>query len=313
MSDATRDGLERTLAGLATERVNARYRDLDLLTTPELVAAMNELDRGVADAVATASAEIARAVDGIAERMARGGRLIYVGAGTPGRLGVLDASEIPPTFGTEPDRVVGLIAGGDAAIRTAIEGAEDDADAGRAAVHELAIGEDDSVVGISASGRTPYVVAAVAEARRRGALTIGVACNSGSELGRTAKVAIEVEVGPELVTGSTRLKAGTAQKMVLNMLSTLTMVRLGKTYGNLMVDVRITNEKLRARAERTVRQATDADAETAARTLDAAGGSVKTAILALLADCPVPDAAAALETADGRIRVALERLGAASR
>ena len=305
MVDADPPALHSVLAELSTERVNEAYADLDLLSTRDLVAAMNTEDAAVAPAVALQADAIAAAVDGISERMLRGGRLLYIGAGTPGRLGVLDASEAPPTFGIDPNRIVGIIAGGPTALITAVEGAEDDEDAGRRDVAALDVGENDSLVGISASGRTPYVLAAVAEARRRGAFTVGVACNAASDLGTAAEVGIDVVVGPELLTGSTRLKAGTAQKMVLNMLSTLTMVRLGKTYGNLMVDLKATNEKLVARSERTVMLATGIDAATASRTLAAVDGSVKAAILVHLADLEPIAAVKLLERHDGFLRRAL--------
>ncbi|MBG6237337.1 N-acetylmuramic acid 6-phosphate etherase [Mycetocola sp. CAN_C7] len=305
MADADPPELHAVLAELSTERVNDRYADLDLLSTRNLVSAMNAEDAGVAPAVAENTDAIATAVDAISERMLRGGRLIYIGAGTPGRLGVLDASEAPPTFGTDPDRIVGVIAGGRTALVTAVEGAEDDGAAGIRDVADLDVREGDSLVGISASGRTPYVLSAVAEARRRGAFTVGVACNAASDLGAAADVAIDVVVGPELLTGSTRLKAGTAQKMVLNMLSTLTMVRLGKTYGNLMVDLKASNEKLVARSERTVMLATGVDAATAARTLAAVGGSVKAAILVHLGDVTPETAVALLGEHDGFLRRAL--------
>ena len=310
-SDSTADApaLHAVLAELSTERVNDRYADLDLLPTRDLVAAMNAEDGGVASAVAENADAIETAIDGISERMLRGGRLVYIGAGTPGRLGVLDASEAPPTFGIDPSRIVGVIAGGPTALVNAVEGAEDDEEAGRRDVAALDIGEPDTLVGISASGRTPYVLAAVAEARRRGAFTVGVACNAASDLGAAAEVAIDVVVGPELLTGSTRLKAGTAQKMVLNMLSTLTMVRLGKTYGNLMVDLKASNEKLVARSERTVMLATGVDAATASSTLAAVGGSVKAAILVHLAGIEPAAAGALLAEHDGFLRRALAAAG----
>ncbi|KFF58512.1 hypothetical protein JF66_18095 [Cryobacterium sp. MLB-32] len=273
--------LRDSLALLSTEQTNERYPDLDLLSTAELVHAMNAEDAGVAAAVAAVGPQITAAVDGIAARMSVGGRLIYIGAGTAGRMGILDASETPPTFGTDPELVVGLIAGGPTAVHTAVENAEDSASAGENDLRALGLGARDSVVGISASGRTPYAVGALEYAASVGAFTAGVSCNAGSALGQAASVAIDVVVGPEILTGSTRLKAGTAQKMVLNMLSTITMVRLGKTYGNLMVDMRATNEKLRARAERTVMLATAADAAAAAQALSDTEGSVKAAILVL--------------------------------
>ncbi len=311
MSDSTpaAPALHAVLADLSTERVNERYADLDLLSTRELVAAMNAEDAGVASAVAENADAIATAVDGISERMLRGGRLIYVGAGTPGRLGVLDASEAPPTFGIDPGRIVGVIAGGKTALVSAVEDAEDDSEAGLGDIANLDVGEQDTVVGISASGRTPYVLGAIAEARRRGALTVGVACNAASDLGRAAEVRIDVVVGPELLTGSTRLKAGTAQKMVLNMLSTLAMVRLGKTYGNLMVDLKATNKKLVARSERTVMLATGVDSATASQTLAAVDGSVKAAILVHLAGIEPEAATALLAEHDGFLRRALGAAG----
>lgn len=271
-----------------------------------MVRAMNRRDRAVPDAVASAAEPIARAIDGIAARMRTGGRLIYVGAGTPGRLGILDASECPPTFGTDPDLVVGVIAGGDRAVRSAVENAEDDTGAARRDLAELALTDRDSVVGISASGRTPYVVAAIDYAHSLGALTIGVASNRGAVLSANADIGIEAVVGPEFVAGSTRLKAGTAQKLVLNMLSTLTMIKLGKTFGTVMVDLQATNAKLRARSERTVMEVTGVDADEASAALERAGGSVKLAVLITLGDLGPADARAALDEAGGNLRAALD-------
>ena len=298
--------LHEFLASLATEQVSEQHTDLDLMSTTELVHAMNEVDASVATAVGLVGGQIADAVDGIAARMATGGRLLYFGAGTPGRLGVLDASEIPPTFGVDAGRVVGTIAGGDTAIRTAVEGAEDSEELGRNDTTALNVGEHDVIVGISASGRTPYVVGAILEGQQRGALTIGLSANEGSVIGKLADIAIDVAVGPEFVAGSTRLKAGTAQKMVLNMLSTLTMVRLGKTYGSLMVDVQSTNEKLRSRAERTVMQATGIDRSTASYTLDQVDGSVKAAILVHAVGITPESAVALLADNDGFLRQAID-------
>ncbi|MCX7523358.1 N-acetylmuramic acid 6-phosphate etherase [Microbacterium sp. STN6] len=298
--------LRSQLAGLSTESVNDELRDLDTLPTSQLVASMNAQDAEAPVAVARESQNIATAIDGISERLAHGGRLIYVGAGTPGRLGVLDASECPPTFGTDPSLVVGLIAGGDAALRTAIENAEDDGAAAIRQLSELRLSHADAVVGISASGRTPYVVAALGHAREVGAFTVGVACNRHSPVGEAAEVRIEVEVGPEFITGSTRLKAGTAQKLVLNMISTITMVRLGKTYGNTMVDLRATNEKLRARAEATVMRVAEVDAAPAARALAEADGSLKEAIMMLRTGLPYAEARAVLAAHGGYLRRAIE-------
>ncbi|MFF1876845.1 N-acetylmuramic acid 6-phosphate etherase [Leifsonia sp. NPDC058230] len=303
--------LRATLGTLATEAVSDRYGDLDLMTVEQLVEGMNAHNAEVPLAVARETPHIVAAVNGVVEGMRRGGRLIYVGAGTAGRMGILDASEIPPTFGAPPELVVGVIAGGSDAIRTAIENAEDDESAGAADLRELALGPDDSVVGISASGRTPYVLGAIAYARQVGAFTAGIACNAGSALGRAADVGIEVVVGPEILTGSTRLKAGTAQKLVVNMISTITMVRLGKVHGNLMVDMRATNDKLRARSERTVMLATGVDAETAAQTLDATGGWIKAAILMSETTLDAVSAVRLLTEHGGRLRDALEAAEAA--
>jgi N-acetylmuramic acid 6-phosphate etherase len=301
------DDLRRQLASLTTEAVDPEFGDLDLMTTPELVAAMIDHNRQVTDALTDASRQLAAAVDIAAERMQRGGRLLYVGAGTPGRLGILDASEIPPTFGEPAERVVGIIAGGERAIQWAVENAEDDVAAGRADIARAGVGPDDCVVGLTASGRTPYVLGAIAEARSRGAATIGVSCNLGSELSAAADVGVEVIVGPELVAGSTRLKAGTAQKIVLNTISTLAMVRIGKTYGNRMVDVRATNEKLRARAVRTVMGVADVDAAMARRALAATEWEVKPAILMCMRGLTADAAARALSDTNGRLREALDR------
>jgi N-acetylmuramic acid 6-phosphate etherase len=301
------DDLRRQLAAMTTEAVDPEFHELDLMTTPELVGAMIDHNRQVTEALVTAVGSLSRAVDVAAERMQRGGRLVYVGAGTPGRLGILDASEIPPTFGEPAERVVGVIAGGETAIRSAVENAEDDADAGRADMVDAAIGPDDCVVGLTASGRTPYVLGAIAEARARGAATIGVSCNPESELSAAADVGVEVVVGPELVAGSTRLKAGTAQKIVLNTISTLAMVRIGKTYGNQMVDLRATNEKLRARAVRTVMGVADVDAGLARRALADTDWEVKPAILMCMRGLTADAAARALSEVDGRLREALDR------
>ena len=302
------DELRGTLEGLTTERADPAFADLDLLPTADQVALIAEQGRRAADAVAGEGESIGRAVDGIVARMRQGGRLIHIGAGTPGRLGVLDASEIPPTFGADPGLVVGIIAGGEHALRSAIENAEDDADAGAAALAAIEVGPLDSVVGISASGRTPYVIGALRAARERGALAISVANNRGAEMSAEADVAIEVVSGPELVAGSTRLNAGTAQKLVLNTLSTLAMVQLGKVYGNLMVDVQSTNEKLHARAERIVIHATGASPETAARALADAGGSVKVAVGIIAGQADADAVRTALDAADGRLRDALSAL-----
>lgn len=296
------------LSGLDTEASTTERGDLDLLGTAELVRRMNREDTLVPEAVGHRAAEIASAVDGITERFRRGGRLIYLGAGTAGRIGVLDASECPPTFGTDPSMVVGLIAGGDAAIRSAVENAEDDDEAAAVSLRELALSEQDTVVGISASGRTPYVVGGLRFARGIGALTVAIASNAGSATGAEADIAIEVVTGPEFISGSTRLKSGTAQKLVVNMLTTLSMIKLGKTYRGVMVDLLATNEKLHARSIRTVSQLAGVGIDKASAALAAADGSVKLALLTLATDVSPQVAAPALEGAHGILRDAIAAL-----
>ncbi|MGR4850494.1 N-acetylmuramic acid 6-phosphate etherase [Streptomyces sp. LARHCF252] len=297
--------LRTELESLTTEAFRPELADIDRLPTLDIARLMNGEDATVAGAVAARLPQIAAAIDAVAERMGRGGRLVYAGAGTAGRLGILDASECPPTFNTDPSRVVGLIAGGPEAVVTSVEGAEDSRELARADLEPVGLTSDDTVVGISASGRTPYAIGAVEYARTRGSLTVGLACNPGSPLGAAADHGIEIVVGPELLTGSTRLKAGTAQKLVLNMLSTITMIRLGKTYGNLMVDVRASNDKLRARSHRIVALATGAGDKEIEEALTATDGEVKNAILTILADVDGPTAARLLEESGGHLRAAL--------
>ncbi|GHG21187.1 MULTISPECIES: N-acetylmuramic acid 6-phosphate etherase [Streptomyces] len=297
--------LRAQLATLTTEAFRPELAEIDRLSTLEIARTMNGEDQSVPAAVARELPAIAAAIDATAERMARGGRLLYLGAGTAGRLGVLDASECPPTFNTDPSQVVGLIAGGPSAMIQAVEGAEDSKELAAADLDALGVGPDDTVVGISASGRTPYAIGAVEHARALGALTIGLSCNTDSALAAAAEHGIEVVPGPELLTGSTRLKAGTAQKLVLNMISTITMIRLGKTYGNLMVDVRASNEKLRARSRRIVALATGAPDEQIEAALTAAEGEVKNAILIILADVDAATAAQRLRDSHGHLRAAL--------
>ncbi|MFE7533971.1 N-acetylmuramic acid 6-phosphate etherase [Streptomyces rhizosphaericola] len=297
--------LRAQLATLATEAFRPELAEIDRLSTAEIARLMNGEDATVPAAVAERLPEIAAAIDAAAGRMARGGRLIYAGAGTAGRLGVLDASECPPTFNTDPSEVVGLIAGGPSAMVKAVEGAEDSKELAAADLDALKLTADDTVVGISASGRTPYAIGAVEHARAQGALTVGLSCNAGSALAAAAEHGLEIVTGPELLTGSTRLKAGTAQKLVLNMISTITMIRLGKTYGNLMVDVRASNEKLRARSRHIVSLATGAsDAEIEAA-LAATDGEVKHAILVILGRVDAATAAERLAESDGHLRRAL--------
>lgn len=306
----TRDQPPAAAALWVTEARNPATEQIDTLSTLEVVRLINAEDARVAEAVAVELPQIAVAIDAVAARMRQGGRLIYLGAGTSGRLGVLDASECPPTFGTPPELVVALIAGGERAITEAVEGAEDDAEAGAREIAALAVGPQDSVVGIAASGRTPYVMGGMAEARRRGALVISLATNRPAPLEELAEIAIAPLVGPEVIAGSTRLKSGTAQKMVLNMLSTGVMIRLGKTFSNLMVDVQPTNAKLRARARRIVAQASASagrpiSEEEAGAILEACSGEVKTAIVVLLTQVTPEEARARLAAADGVVRQAL--------
>ncbi|MFF8596541.1 N-acetylmuramic acid 6-phosphate etherase [Streptomyces sp. NPDC015220] len=301
--------LRSELESLTTEAFRPELAEIDRLPTLEIARLMNAEDATVPAAVARRLPEIAAAIDAVAQRMARGGRLIYAGAGTAGRLGVLDASECPPTFNTDPSQVIGLIAGGAEAMVTSVEGAEDSRGLAVEALDALGLTRDDTVVGVSASGRTPYAIGAVEHARRLGALTVGLACNSGSALAAAAEHGIEIVTGPELLTGSTRLKAGTAQKLVLNMISTITMIRLGKTYGNLMVDVRASNDKLRARSRRIVALATGAGDDEIERALAAADGEVKTAILVLLADVDAGTATHLLTRSSGHLRTALTHAG----
>lgn len=297
---------ELDLGGLHTEQADPRYAAIDLASVGELVTLMNEADAEVPRAVRAALPQIVPAIEAVTQRLRAGGRLLYIGSGTSGRLGVLDASECPPTFGTSPDLVRGLIAGGPDAVFLSREGVEDDAAAGQAVVIAEGVGAADAVLGLAASGRTPFVLAAIAEARERGALTVGLSCNTATPLSAAAEHAIEVLVGPEVVAGSTRLKAGTAQKLVLNMFSTVAMVRLGKTYGNLMVDLNASNAKLRERAVRMVSAATGVPREQAVRALESAGMQVKLAILCLQRGIGVAEAGARLAAAGGRLRAATE-------
>jgi N-acetylmuramic acid 6-phosphate etherase len=288
-----------------TETRNPATFDIDTLSTLDMVRLINAEDHRVAGAVSHELSAIAKAIDRIAEQMRKGGRLIYAGAGTSGRLGVLDASECPPTYGTPPEQVVGLVAGGVYALTHSVEGAEDDRERGARDLEALGLTVLDSVVGIAASGRTPYVLGALALARGRGALTVSLACDHPSPMADAADIAIAPLVGPEVITGSTRLKAGTAQKMVLNMISTGVMIRLGKTYGNLMVDVQPTNVKLQARARRIVAEACRVSDEQAAALLQACNGQVKVAIVAHLAGISATAARERLAASGGAVREAL--------
>jgi len=292
---------------LATESLNEASRELDIMTSMEIVSLMNQEDSIIPQAIAAELPKIAQAVDQITIKLQNGGRLIYFGAGTSGRLGVLDASECPPTFNTPPEWVVGIIAGGVSALTTSAEEAEDDAELGREDAIKVGVSAADVVVGITASGRTPYVIGALNYAREQGAATFGLTCNKGTPLEEAADLVISPVTGPEVVSGSTRLKAGTAQKMVLNILSTATMVRLGKTYGNLMVDVRPSNAKLRRRAVRILQACTDLDDTGAATLLESCGGETKVAIVAALSGLTPEAARARLTQADGSVRKALNQ------
>lgn len=289
-----------------TEAVHPDHAGLDGLSVPELIAALSDDQLEAVRAVQQAGPELALAVERALPCLQRGGRLVYVGAGTSGRLGVLDATELTPTFSWPPERAVGLIAGGERAIRQAIEGAEDDAQAGEADVRGAAVGENDVLIAVAASGTTPYVLGAVRWARSRGALTVGLSNNPGTPLLGAADIGVLLDTGPEVISGSTRLKAGTAQKIALNTLSSALMVRLGKVYGNLMVDMRASNEKLQGRALRLVQHATGADEGAAGHALAAAGGHVKTAIVMLLLGVDAPQACARLDAQGGHARAALD-------
>jgi len=294
-----------TLAELGTETANERTADLDIMSVAELLTIINQEDQTVPIAVAAALPAIEQAVDAIVIARHEGGRLIYIGAGTSGRLGVLDAVECPPTFGTDPAEVMGLIAGGARAFLSAVEGAEDDPDLAVNDLKSIDLRSNDVVVGLAASGRTPYVIGGLDYARNIGATAIAVACNIEAEMSPHADIAIEIATGPEILTGSTRLKAGTAQKLVCNMLSTATMIRTGKVFHNLMVDLRPTNAKLVDRARRIVSAATGLDQNIAAAAIDEAGGHAKTAIVMLLVDCDYPTAVRRLEIAQGNVRAAV--------
>ncbi|MDD5937734.1 MAG: N-acetylmuramic acid 6-phosphate etherase [Clostridiales bacterium] len=294
------------LAGLATEQVNEETRNIDRCSTLEMVHMINRQDALVADAVGREAEHIARAVDLIFGRFQAGGRLIYLGAGTSGRLGVLDASECLPTFGVDPDMVQGYIAGGDIALRHPVEGCEDSREDGVALINSLKVSEKDAVVGITASGSAPYVLAAVERARELGAVTIGLCTNAHSRLEGLCDVTIAPLVGPEVISGSTRMKSGTAQKMVLNMLTTCSMIKLGKVYGNLMVDLKASNQKLEDRARRLIIHATGVDAGAAGDYLQKAGGHVKLAILMIKTGLEAGPARELLDRCGGRLAQAIE-------
>ena len=294
------------LKSLISESQNPASLAIDLEDSQGIVSIINEQDHQVSQAITDELPNIARAVDRIVAQLQAGGRLIYIGAGTSGRMGVLDAVECMPTFGIDEDLVTAIIAGGEQAMFRAKEGAEDNADAGAMDLQNINLNKTDVVVGIAASGRTPYVIGALQYARQLGAATIAVSCNPESAISQQAEVAIAPVVGPEVITGSTRMKAGTAQKLVLNMLSTASMIKLGKTYHNYMVDVKTTNEKLLARGTRMVMEVTGVSQQQAEQTLVQADNSVKTALYMILAGVDKTQAEADLSAADGFLRRALQ-------
>ncbi len=301
------------LEHLVTEQRNARTRDLSELSIKEIIEIMNEEDQTVALAVKKELPAIERAIAAIVSSMEKQGRLVYVGAGTSGRIGVLDASECPPTFGVDFNTVIGLIAGGEGAFIKAVEGAEDNEELAVSDLKRIVLTANDVMVGLTASGRTPYVKGALQYARQAGATTVSVACNKDSLVSSYADHAIEVEVGPEILTGSTRLKAATAQKLILNMISTTAMIRLGKVYQNLMVDLHASNQKLKERSLRIVMEATGAGYEEASLAMKATDNHVKTAIVMLETGRDCEAARAALGEASGFVKRAIEVVRTASR
>ena len=294
------------LKNMSTETRNQNTMNLDIMSPLEVVTVMNQEDAKVPAAITPALPNIAQCVTWAIASIEAGGRIIYMGAGTSGRLGVLDAVECPPTFGVAPEVVVGLIAGGEKAFVKAVEGAEDSRELGRQDLIDINLQKRDIVIGIAASGRTPYVLGGLAYAQEMGCHTVGISCNPGSAVGAAAELAIEVVPGPECLTGSTRLKSGTCQKLILNMISTATMVGCGKAYQNLMVDVMQTNEKLVVRAQNIVMEATGCEREVAAEKIAIAGGNAKTAITMILADCGLEEAKERLAKAKGHVREAIK-------
>jgi len=299
--------MNEDLGQLNTEAIDSRFSKIDTLSTIDLLKLFNDGDKSVAEEVAKVLPKVAEAINEITMRMELGGRLIYVGAGTSGRLGVLDASECIPTFSLEEGLVIGIIAGGDTALRTGIEGAEDVLEGAIEELKKMNFSKKDSLVGIAASGRTPYVVGALKYAKEIGAASIALSCNLNSELSKFADVAIEVDTGAEILAGSTRLKAGTAQKLVLNMISTVSMIKLGKTYGNLMVDLQVSNIKLRDRAIRIIQAATSCDFKRAQEALQESKDQVKVAIVMILLDSSADKALELLKASGSRVRAALEK------
>lgn len=292
--------------GLTTETVNEATKHIDEQDAIGIVTLINQEDKKVAEAIEAELPQIAKAVDAIAERFARGGRIIYTGAGSSGRMGTLDAVELTPTYSVSPERAFGLLAGGDKAMYVAVEGAEDSREMAVEDLKGVDAGADDCIIGIAASGRTPYTISSLEYGKEVGALTVSITCNSASEMAKVADISIAPIVGAEAISGSTRMKAGTAQKMVVNMLSTGVMVRLGKVYQNYMVHVQPTNEKLVVRAMRMIAQITGVSEEAALDTLNRADKKVATAIVMIEGKCSREDAVSALEKADGKVKKAIE-------
>lgn len=300
-----RNSLLKELNTILSETRNSLTLDIDLLSTDAILQKINDEDQKVAIAIKPAMPNISKMVDVIVDAFKQGGRLIYIGAGTSGRLGILDAVECMPTFSVTEDMVVGIIAGGEKAIKKAVEGAEDDQEAAIADLKAINFNSKDVLVGIAASGRTPYVISALNYARKISAKSASVSCNPNSAVGKAADIEICAAVGPEVLTGSTRMKSGTAQKLILNMLSTASMIRMGKTYQNLMVDVSASNEKLYARALLIVMQATDCDEDTASQALKEAGNEAKVAIMMILTGSSAPEALGLLQQHHGFLRKAV--------
>jgi N-acetylmuramic acid 6-phosphate etherase len=293
------------LENLSTETRNNKTSNLDEMTTKQILTAMNEEDHNVPTAVGIEIEHIEKLVLKVIESFKKKGRLIYIGAGTSGRLGILDAVECPPTFGTETEMVQGLIAGGLKAFTVAVEGAEDREDFAVEDLKQINLNENDIVIGIAASGRTPYVIGGLKYAKEVGASTGSIACNKNAEISKYAEISVEVVAGPEILTGSTRLKAGTSQKLVLNMISTASMIGIGKVYKNLMVDMQPTNIKLIERSKRIIMEATDVDYETATKYYEQANKNVKVAIVMILVQCNYEEAIEKLKEADGFVRKTL--------
>jgi N-acetylmuramic acid 6-phosphate etherase len=297
------------LSNLITEQINQETKNIDECSTEQILNMINREDSKVPDAVRKEIPRITKAVDIIYESLCNGGRMIYLGAGTSGRLGVLDASECPPTYGTDPELIQGYIAGGDSALRTAVEGSEDSEEEGRKQVRECRVTQKDVIIGITASGSAPYVCGALKQAREYGAITIGVVNNDNAKLNKLCDICIAVVVGPEVVIGSTRMKAGTAQKMVLNMLTTAAMIKFGKVYGNMMVDLKTSNNKLNERAIRIIRTVTGVSEDIAVKYLDEADKNTKLAIMMILSEESCENSKKILDNNQGHLKRALRQAG----